>query len=100
MTEETTILAVLLSAPTLLLALAAFYVGRSLWIARHVWSECGADTKILYLLVAPPLTFAVDVLEVTDRLLWSRTEAKPARARARPRTRGPLRAKMALRSDG
>lgn len=103
MTEETTALALLLS-PTLLLALAAFYVGRSLWIARDVWPACRADTKILYLLVAPPLTLAVDILEVTDRLFWSRAESKgkpqPARTRARAHTQRPLRAKMALRSDG
>lgn len=56
----------------LLLALVVFYVGRALWIVRHEWRQCRADTKILYLLVAPPLTLAVDVLALTDRLFWSR----------------------------
>lgn len=73
MTEDTTNLPLLLSGSTLLLALAAFYIGRSLWIARREWAECRADTKILYLLVAPPLTLAVDILEFTDRLFWSGT---------------------------
>lgn len=65
----------LLSGSTFLLAIAAFYVGRSLWIARREWSHCALDTKILYLLVAPPLTLAVDLLEVTDRLFWSSRHA-------------------------
>lgn len=74
MTEETTNALSFLSGSTLLLALAValvvFYVGRALWIARREWGECRADTKILYLLVAPPLTFAVDLLTVSDRLFW------------------------------
>ncbi len=104
-TEETTSLAFLLSAPTLILALAAFYIARSLWIARREWAQCRTDSKILYLLVAPPLTAAVDLLEVTDRLFWSREdrEMQPVRAHAPAAARrvsGPLRPKIALRSDG
>ncbi|HYD16138.1 MAG TPA: hypothetical protein VEA77_07035 [Hyphomicrobium sp.] len=112
MTEDSTGLSFLLSGSTILLALAAFYVGRALWIARREWSQCGTDTKILYLLVAPVLTLAVDILEVTDRLFWSRrtgktnpsvrssamaikqAHAKPALATMR------MRSKHALRSNG
>lgn len=81
-TYETINLAVLPSGRAILLAvmvLIVFYIGRSLWIARHDWRNCGTDTKILYLLVAPILTFAVDLLELTDRLFWSRREEKPRR---------------------
>lgn len=100
MSEETTTLAYLLSGSTLILALAAFYVGRALWIARHEWPQCRTDTKILYLLVAPLLTFAVDLLAFTDRLFWSpQASARPVRARARSRSIAPMRAKVALRSD-
>jgi hypothetical protein len=59
-------------------ALAVFYVARSLWMVRREWQACRADTKILYLLVAPPLTLAVDLLEITDRLFWS-GDTRPAR---------------------
>lgn len=100
-TEDTTSFSFLLSSSTLILALAAFYVGRSLWIARREWSQCGTDTKILYLLVAPILTLAVDLLELTDRLFWSRKRgAQPARSRGPARGVGSLRHKVAMRSDG
>lgn len=79
-TDETTSLSFLLSGTTLLLGLIGFYVGRSLWIARHEWRHCSTDTKILYLLVAPVLTLAVDVLSFTDRLFWSRSEKGSARS--------------------
>lgn len=81
-------LAALPSGRAILLAvltLFVFYVARSLWIARHEWKNCGPDTKLLYLLVAPALTFAVDILEFTDRLFWSGQE-KPAPRRPRRRT--------------
>jgi hypothetical protein len=80
-TDDTTSVSYLLSGTTLVLALVIFYLARSLWIARREWSRCRADTKILYLLVAPALTLAVDVLEITDRLFWS--EAKPPGAARR-----------------
>lgn len=100
-TEETTetTLPFLLSGTTLILALAAFYVGRSLWIARREWPQCATDTKILYLLVAPLLTLAVDILEFTDRLFWSR-KGKLQPARAAQRGVRSLRPKVAMRSDG
>ena len=101
MTEETTGFSFLVSGSTLILALVVFYTGRALWIARREWAHCGADTKVLYLLVAPPLTLAVDLLEVTDRLFWSRTgntQPQPQSRRAAHRP-GPLRPKTALRSD-
>jgi hypothetical protein len=83
-----------------MLVLAAFYVGRALWIARREWPRCSTDTKILYLLVAPALTLAVDLLEFTDRLFWSgrgkptparRPKPKPAPAMTRLRTKSALR---------
>lgn len=98
-TEETTDLTFLLSGSTLILALIVFYVGRALWIARRELPECRTDTKVLYLLVAPPLTLAVDLLSFTDRLFWSGTR-KPVRTPARARGVRQLRPKMAMRSDG
>ncbi len=80
-TDETIKLALLPSGRAILFALlvlVAIYVGRSLWIARHDWRNCGTDTKVLYLLVAPILTLAVDLLEFTDRLFWSRRQKKHA----------------------
>ncbi len=101
MTEETTGFPFLLSGTTLILALAAFYVGRALWIARREWALCTMDTKVLYLLVAPILTFAVDLLEITDRLFWSRRGKiqQPVRSGRAQRRVGPLRPETALRSD-
>lgn len=81
-TEETINLAFFPSGRAILLALAVlivFYVARALWIARHDWRNCGTDTKVLYLLVAPILTLAVDLLEVTDRLFWSGRKEKSRR---------------------
>ena len=86
MTEDNSSILFLVSGSTILIAIAVFYIGRSLWIARREWAHCAADTKMLYLLVAPPLTLAVDILEVTDRLFWSRRYA-PATPR-RPRSQG------------
>lgn len=101
MTEETNGISFLISGSTVLLAIAAFYVGRSLWIARREWPTCAADTKILYLLVAPPLTLAVDLLEVTDRLLWSPRYA-PSAPRRRPAARSAnvYRVNPAMRTNG
>lgn len=101
MTDEPTSLSFLLSAPTLIFILAAFYIGRALWIARREWPHCHTDTKVLYLLVAPILTLAVDILEFTDRLFWSghSEQKRPALARSASRGRH-LRPKMALRSEG
>lgn len=99
MAEETTSFPFLLSGTTLILALAVFYVGRALWIARREWPQCSLDTKVLYLLVAPLLTLAVDVLELTDRLFWS-GHGKIRRPARRPAPRaGPLRPKAVLRPD-
>lgn len=102
MTEETNTFSFLLSGSTVFLAIAAFYVGRSLWIARREWADCATDTKVLYLLVAPPLTLAVDLLSLTDRLFWSRREAAAA-GRRRPEHR-PVssyhRTKPAMRTNG
>lgn len=82
MLHDTIILAFFPSGRSLLLAFLAlivFYVGRALWIARHEWRNCGTDTKILYLLVAPILTLAVDLLSLTDRLFWRGRDEKPER---------------------
>lgn len=85
MLHDTISLAFFPSGRTVLLALLAlivFYVGRALWIARHEWRHCGTDTKILYLLVAPILTLAVDLLALTDRLFWKGRDEKPGRRRS------------------
>ncbi len=97
-TEEATDFTFLISGSTLLLALFAFYIGRALWIARREWPECRTDTKMLYLLVAPPLTLAVDLLAFTDRLFWN-GKTQPVRLKAPPRNLGNLRPKMVFRSD-
>jgi hypothetical protein len=114
LTDDTTTLSFLLSGWALLLALVGFYVVRSLWIARREWPECATDTKVLYLVVAPPLTLAVDVLQATDRLFWHRSGRKahpraPHSHRTAPHRanlhvasvrRGQLTSKSALRSNG
>lgn len=94
--ETATGLSLLLSGSTLLMALAAFYVGRSLWIARREWPQCRTDTKVLYLLVAPVLTLAVDILSFTDKLFWS---GKTVRPQAKAKL-VQLHPKSAMRSDG
>jgi hypothetical protein len=104
-TEETTTSISFLSGSTLVLVLAlalvAFYVGRALWIARREWPECRTDTKVLYLLVAPPLTLAVDLLTVTDRIFWSTASTKKHVPRSRTAARGFNQSwpRTALRSD-
>lgn len=100
MSDETSSISFLLSGTTLFLALVAFYVGRSLWIARREWHQCATDTKVIYLLVAPALTLAVDVLSVTDRLFWSRASAKTAPARKPKPALTRLVPKTAGRADG
>ena len=57
-------------AALLIIGLAAFCIGRSWWMVRHEWRNLSSDTKKLYLVVAPALTPAVDVLEITDRIFW------------------------------
>jgi hypothetical protein len=99
-TEETTDYTFLLSGSTLILAVIAFYVGRALWIARRELPECSADTKVLYLLVAPPLTLAVDLLSFTDRLFWAGARQAPAPARVQARGLRQLRPKTDMRSNG
>ena len=99
MTDETSAFPFLLSTSGLLLLLATFYVGRALWIARREWPHCSADTKILYLLVAPALTLAVDLLEFTDRLFWSGLSKRLPARRAKPSMAvARLRTKQAMRS--
>ncbi|HEX2843400.1 hypothetical protein [Hyphomicrobium sp.] len=98
MTDDATNFSLLLSGTTLLAALAAFYMGRSIWIARRELPGCRLDTKVLYLLVAPPLTLAVDILQFTDKLLWSNTAPLQALHRKRVAVVPRLRAKSALRS--
>lgn len=84
MPEDTINLAFFPSGRSILLALlvlVVFYIARALWIARHEWRKCGTDTKVLYLLVAPILTFAVDLLALTDRLFWRGREEKRSQRR-------------------
>ncbi len=98
--EETTGFPLLLSGTTFILALVLFYVARALWIARREWGACRTDTKVLYLIVAPPLTLAVDLLAVTDRLFWSRRAATDrAHGASQTQKADPLRSKAALRQD-
>jgi len=104
-TEETTTSISFLSGSTIVLVLAlalvAFYVGRALWIARREWPECRTDTKVLYLLIAPPLTFAVDLLTATDRIFWSTSGSTKRAPRSRSAARGFNQSwpRTALRSD-
>lgn len=97
-TDEATGFSFLVSSSIILLGLVAFYVGRALWIVRHEWRHCRADTKILYLLVAPPLTLAVDILTFTDRLLWRTSEDASGKLDAVETTRTPHK-KVSVRSD-
>lgn len=46
------------------------YTLKARWVARAEWTQYSPDTKAFYLLVAPPITFALDVLMVTDRLFY------------------------------
>lgn len=49
------------------------YTGKAWWVARHEFSRLPGDAKLFYLLVAPPLTLALDVLFFTDRLFYRPT---------------------------
>lgn len=46
------------------------YTIRAWWVARHEWSRFPSDTRAFYLLVTPPMTIALDLLLVTDRLFY------------------------------
>jgi hypothetical protein len=46
------------------------YTAKALWAARKEWMAFPPDTKAFYLLVAPPLSLALDVLLISDRLLY------------------------------
>lgn len=74
-------LTTLLSLTCLIPVVWVAYTVRSWVVARESWDQFSADTKAFYLLVAPPLTFALDLLVLTDRLFyWPRD--------GRRRTRG------------
>lgn len=58
---------ILLSAPSLLPAAWATYLARAWWRVRREWARLSMDTKWFYVLVAPPLILAMDLLIWTDK---------------------------------
>jgi len=78
-TDEPTSFSYLVLGAALVGALAGSYAARAVVLARNDWPTWRTDTKLLYLLVAPILTFAVDLLQITDRLLWRRPSPVPPR---------------------
>ena len=77
----------------------AIYCARAVWIARKQWSRYETDVRLFYLLVAPLLTLATDILLITDRLFWrepvtDRGEIwprEPSRTKRNPRPLTPIR---------
>lgn len=59
-----------LSLAVLIPVLWLGYTVRAFWSARREWPNLTADTKAFYLLVAPPLILALDILVVTDILFY------------------------------
>ncbi len=47
------------------------YTTKAWWVARRDWSQYSFDTKAFYLIVAPPLTLALDLLMITDKVFYS-----------------------------
>lgn len=47
------------------------YTARVLLIARNDWGAFSPDTKAFYLLVAPPMSLATDIVLLSDRLFYS-----------------------------
>ena len=72
-------LTTLLLMTCIVLAIWFAYTARALWTVRSQWSHLTADTKAYFLMVAPPLTLALDLLMITDRLFYS-----PERKRRQP----------------
>ena len=75
-------LTALLSMTCVFLAIWFSYTARALWTVRSQWRHLTADTKAFFLMVAPPLTMALDLLMITDRLFYS-TERHPRQPRER-----------------
>ena len=75
-------LTTVLSMTWIVLAIWFAYTARALWTVRSQWSHLTDDTKAFFLMVAPPLTLALDLLMITDRLFYS-----PERNRRQPRER-------------
>ncbi len=68
---EIEMLTTLLSMTFLLPAVWLAYTVRAYWVARDEWKAFSPDTKAFYLMVAPPLTLAVDLVMLTDRIFYS-----------------------------
>jgi hypothetical protein len=64
-------LTTLLSMTFLLPAVWLGYTARAWWVVRDEWKQFTPDTKAFYLMVAPPLTLAVDLVMLTDRIFYS-----------------------------
>jgi hypothetical protein len=60
----------LLSFSVLMPVLWIGYTFRAWWNARQNWNSYPADTKAFFLVVAPPIMFAMDLILVTDRLFY------------------------------
>jgi hypothetical protein len=62
--------AALMSMTFIIPAVWLGYTLRAWWRARREWAAFSTDTKAFYLLVAPPMTLALDVVMLTDRLFY------------------------------
>ncbi len=47
------------------------YTLRAWWVARDEFGQLPLDTKAFYMLVTPPLSLALDLIVVTDKMLYS-----------------------------
>lgn len=64
-------LTTLLSISFIIPAVWLGYTLRAWWSARREFPQLPPDVKVFYLLLAPPLTLALDALMITDRLFYS-----------------------------
>ena len=61
----------LLSVSSLIPVIWLAYTMKAWWEVRADWHLYAAETKTFYLIVAPPITFALDIFVLSDRLLYS-----------------------------
>ena len=61
-----TLFSVMAFIPILWLA----YTFRAWWVTRQDWHSFSPDVRAFYLLVAPPLAFALDLVMLSDRLFY------------------------------
>lgn len=47
------------------------YAVRAWWVARGEFAQLPLDTKAFYVLVTPPLSLALDLIMLSDKLFYS-----------------------------